>query len=127
MAFEIYKRSQGKNTRLYSAFGASVVVALGCLQLYNILQATDLSLWVQTMVPAGLFVLLAAISFWLINRPSVADFMVAAENEMKKVNWSSRGEIIASTIVVIVVVIILAVLLWVTDFIFQLFFMWLLL
>jgi preprotein translocase subunit SecE len=127
MAFEIYKPNQGKYTRLYSAFGASLVAGIGCYQLYNILQGTDLGLWVQIMVPASAFVVLSVFFFWFVNRPTVADFMVTAENEMKKVNWSSRGEIIASTLVVIVVVIILAALLGVTDFIFQLFFMWLLL
>ncbi len=126
MAFEIYKRNQGKYTRLYSALGASIVVALGCLQVYRFLQATDLGLWVQTMVPVSVFVVLTAVLFWLVNLPSVADFMIAAESEMKKVNWSSRGEIIVSTVVVIVVVIILAALLGITDYIFQLFFMWLL-
>ena len=126
MVFSIYKRGQGKYTRLYSAFGAAIIAALGCLQLYNKLQAADLSLWVETMVPVGLFLVLSLLIFWLVNKPLVADFMVAAEGEMKKVNWSSRREIAVSTFVVIVVVILMAVLLGFTDFSFRLFFMWLL-
>ena len=128
MAFEIYKRSQGKYTRLYSAAGAAVVAALGCLQLYNKLQAASLglspraTLWVATMVPVALFVVLAALIFWLVNKPSIADFMIAAEGEMKKVNWSSRKEIVVSTSVVIVVVVILAAFLGLTDIIFELLF-----
>ncbi len=126
MAFDIYKRGQGKYTRLCSAFGIATIVGLGCLQLYKKLQAADLGLWVEIMVPAGLFVALGILIFWLVNKPAIADFMVVAEGEMKKVSWSSRKEIVVSTSIVIVVVIFMAVLLGVTDLSFQLFFSWLL-
>jgi len=126
MAFDIYKRGQGKYTRLCSAFGVAIIAGLGCLQLYKKLQATDLGLWVETMVPAGLFVVLILVIFWLVNKHSIADFMVAAEGEMKKVSWSSRKELAVSTFIVIAVVVIMATLLGITDFGFQLFFMWIL-
>jgi len=126
MVFDVYKRGQGKYTRLCSAFGAALIVGLGCLQLYKKLQAWDLGLWIETMIPAGLFVSLCLLVFWLVNKPSVADFMVAAESEMKKVSWSSRKEIAVSTFIVIVLVILLAVFLGVTDLSFQMFFEWLL-
>ena len=126
IAFDIYKRGQGKYTRLCSGFGAGIIAALGCLQLYKKLQAQDLGLWPETMIPAGLFVALGLLIFWLVNKPSVADFMVAAEGEMKKVNWSSRSQIAVSTVIVIVVVIVMAALLGVTDLVFQMFFAWLL-
>lgn len=126
MIFDIYKRGQGKYTRLCSAFGVAIIAAMGCLQLYNKLEATDLGLWVETMVPTILFVVLAIFIFWLINKPSVADFFIAAEGEMKKVSWSSRKEIMVSTIVVIVVVILMSGLLGSTDLIFARLFMWLL-
>ena len=126
MVFDIYKRGQGKHTRLCSAFGATIIVGLGCLRLYGKLQATDLGLWVETMVPAGLFVALTLLTFWLVNKIVVADFMIAAEGEMKKVSWSSRKEIAVSTFIVIVVVIFTAALLGVADLSFQLFFAWLL-
>jgi len=122
MALDIYKRGQGKYTRLYSAFGAAIISGLGCSRLYNKLQATDVGLWAETMVPAGLFVGLGILIFWLVNKPSIADFMIAAEGEMKKVSWSSRKEIAVSTFIVIVVVITMAVLLGVTDLGFQIFF-----
>ncbi len=126
MAFEIYKRSQGKYTRLCTAFGIGIIVAIGCLQLYNKLQATALDLWTMTMIPAVLFVGLAFLIFWLVNKGTIADFMISAEGEMKKVSWSSRKEIAVSTFVVIVVVFLLAAFLWAVDMSFQLFFMWLL-
>jgi len=126
MIFDIYKRGQGKYTRICSGFGAGIIAGLGCFQLYKKLQATDLGLWVETMVPAGLFVALSILIFWLVNKPSVADFMVAAEGEVKKVSWSSRKEIAVSTFIVIVVVIVMAVLLGITDLVFFHSFRWLL-
>ena len=132
MAFSIYKRGQGKYTRICSAFAAAIIAVAGCWQLYNKLEASSFGLspraelWIATMVPVGLFVVLALLIIWLVNKPSVADFMISAEGEMKKVSWSSRKEIAVSTFIVIVVVIFMAVLLGITDFGFRLFFMWLL-
>jgi preprotein translocase SecE subunit len=126
MVLAIYKRGQAKYTRLCSGFGVAIIAGLGCLQLYNKLQATDLGLWVETMVPAGLFVALCLLIFWMVNKHTVADFMIAAEGEMKKVSWSSRKEIAVSTFIVIVVVILMSVLLGVTDLGFKMFFTWLL-
>jgi len=122
MAFDIYKRGQGKYTRLCSAFGAAIIAGLGCLRLYTKLQATDIGLWAETMVPAGLFVVLCLLIFLLVNKPTIAGFMIAAEGEMKKVSWSSKKEIAVSTFIVIVVVIFMAFLLGVTDLGFQMFF-----
>ena len=126
MVFDIYKRGQGKYTRLCSAFAIAIIAGLGCLQLYKKLQAGDLGLWTETMVPAGLFVILALLIFWLVNKPSLADFLIAAEGEMKKVSWSSRQEIAVSTFIVIIVVISMAVLLGTTDIGFRTLFTWLL-
>ena len=83
-------------------------------------------MWVATMVPAGMFVVFALLISWLINKPSVADFMIAAEGEMKKVSWSSKQEIAVSTFIVIVVVVFMAILLGTTDIGFRTFFTWLL-
>ena len=132
MFFGIYKRGQGKNTRLWSSLGVAFIVALGCYRLYDWLQAAEFGLnprtglWVATMVPVFLFVVLGLLIFRLANKPSLADFMIAAEGEMKKVSWSSRKEIAVSTFIVILVVFVLAVLLGVTDISFQLLFGWIL-
>jgi len=126
MVFDVYKRGQGKYTRLFSAFGAALVVGLGCYNLYKKLDAWDFGLWTTTMVPAGLFVALGLLIFLLVNKSTIADFMISAEGEMKKVSWSTRKEIAVSTFIVIVLVALLAVFLGVTDLGFQLFFKWLL-
>lgn len=131
MVFNIYKRGQGKYTRLCSAFAVAIVAGLGCLQLYNQLEAASwgisnrAAMWIATMVPTGLFVIFALLIFLLVNKQRVADFMIAAEGEMKKVSWSSKQEIAVSTFVVIVVVVIMAILLGTADVSFQTFFRWL--
>ena len=122
MVFDIYKRGQGKHTRLCSAFGIVLIVGLGCWRLYVKLEGADLGLWFETMVPAGLFVGLTLLVFWLVNRAAIADFMIAAEGEMKKVSWSSRKEVAVSTFIVIWVVIITAFLLGTTDLVFNMVF-----
>ena len=131
MFFDIYKRGQGKYTRLCSAFAVAIIIGLGCLQLYYELEASSwsvskkASMWIATMVPAGLFVILALLIFWLVNKHQVADFLIASEGEMKKVSWSSKQEIAVSTFIVIVVVVIMAILLGSADLSFRTFFMWL--
>jgi preprotein translocase subunit SecE len=125
MILGVYKRGQGKYTRMGTAGGCVAVMAVGCWQLYSTLEAADVGLWVETMVPTAMFVAVAVLMLWLVNKPNIADFMIAAEGEMKKVNWSTRQEIVVSTVVVIAVVVILAVMLGLADFILQLFITWL--
>jgi preprotein translocase subunit SecE len=99
-----------------------VIVAFGCWRLYEKLGATDLSLWVVSLVPVGVLVTLGILIYWLLNKPSLADFLIAAEGELKKVNWSSRREVFVSTVVVIIVVVAMAVLLGTTDLVFTMVF-----
>ena len=122
MLTKIYKPGQGKYTRLCSGFTVATIVAFGCWRLYEKLGASDLNLWVTSLVPVGVFAVLGAVVYWLLNKPVLADFLIAAEGELKKVNWSSRREVFVSTIVVIVVVVAMAVLLGTTDMVFRLFF-----
>jgi preprotein translocase SecE subunit len=50
-----------------------------------------------------------------MNKPSNADFLIATDSEMKKVNWTSRKELIGSTKVVIFFMVIIASVLFVID------------
>lgn len=122
MFTQIYKPGQGKYTRLGTGFTVAIVVAAGCWRLYEMLTASDLSLWITTMVPAVILVAFSVGTYWMLNQSSVADFLIAAEGELKKVNWSSRREVAVSTLVVIIVVLLMSALLGMTDFVFQLVF-----
>ena len=44
-----------------------------------------------------------------MNKPTNVDFLIATDSEMKKVNWTSRKELIGSTKVVIVFMFLIAV------------------
>ncbi|MHC4755587.1 MAG: preprotein translocase subunit SecE [Planctomycetota bacterium] len=124
MELTIYKRGQGKYTRLCSGFGWGIIAGLGCWRLYSRLEAGSLGVWAETMIPAVLFALLAILVVWILNKSSIADFLIAAEGEIKKVSWSSRKEIVVSTFIVIVVVFFMAVLLGITDICFRTAFNW---
>ena len=82
------------------------------------------NLWVKTLVPVGLCVVIGLVVFWLLNRPGPADFMISAEGEIKKVSWSSRQEIVVSTMIVICVVVLMAVMLFVAGMTFKSLFMY---
>lgn len=121
MNLKIYKRGQGKNSRLWTALTLLLVVGIGCWRLHLKLQAQD-NVWLDTLIPAGVFAVFAAVIYWLSNKPVIADFMIAAEGEIKKVSWSSRKEIVNSTLIVITVVAIMASGLGLVDLGFRMFF-----
>ena len=114
---KIYKRGQGKNTRLSTGLGLFAIVVIGCVVLYQQLAVYD-NILVQTLIPSGVCMVLSGLIFWLMNKPSIADFLIAAEGEIKKVSWSSRKEIVVSTTVVISVVLVMATGLALIDWFF---------
>lgn len=71
------------------------------------------------MIAAGVtigLVLVGMIIAWrLMNKPSNADFLIATDVEMKKVNWTSRTELFGSTKVVIIFVFLIALILFLVD------------
>jgi preprotein translocase subunit SecE len=127
MLMEKYKWGQGKNTRLYGGLAVGVMAAIGCWRLYdnlgaNLNTAEPLWLWVSILVPLAVMAIMGAFLYWLVNRPTVADFLISAEGELKKVSFSSKQEIAVSTFVVIVVMLAIAFMLGAADFCFDLFF-----
>jgi preprotein translocase subunit SecE len=120
MTLKFYKKGQGYYTRMGTAIGSGVMVALGCYALYNKLEGlkiatSNLKVWLQAGIPALVFLIFAWIVFKIVNSPKSADFMIATEGEMKKVSWSTKKEIVSSTKVVIVTVLLMAVILAVVD------------
>ena len=127
MLIEKYKWGQGKNTRVYTVITIGILAAIGCWRVYQKLTAsidvtTPAGLWTSALVPLVVFGIIMLVLYWLINKPIVADFLIAAEGELKKVSFSSKREIAVSTFVVIIVVVLTAVMLGLADFCFNLFF-----
>ncbi|MFG0260450.1 MAG: preprotein translocase subunit SecE [Phycisphaerales bacterium JB041] len=73
---------------------------------------------------AGLVLLIGAvlIFFFIGSKPSSCEFLIATDGEMKKVNWSTRREVLGSTWVVIAASFLIAWMLYLVDMAFQTFF-----
>jgi preprotein translocase SecE subunit len=80
-------------------------------------------LYVQGALAGVALLVGAAIVYWLVGvKPSSSEFLIATDGEMKKVNWSTRREVLGSTWVVIAASFLIAALLYVVDLAFQWFF-----
>lgn len=124
--FEIYKRGQGKYTRVGTFAGVMLVGVIGAFFLSQKLEVyVSENAYLQFGIPALLVAAMVWLMFWIVNRPRSADFMIATESEMKKVSWSSRKEVVGSTKVVIVTTFIMAAILFSVDVLFTLIFTYL--
>lgn len=126
--FEIYKPGQGYYTRICTAIGAGILILGAGNFIFNemAIYQTDAqwTLWLRVGVPTVVVVGLGLLLYWLVGvKRGACDFLIATEGEMKKVSWSSRNELIGSTKVVIATTLFLAILLFVVDSLFKMFFM----
>ena len=70
-----------------------------------------------------LMILGAGLTWWLVGvRQPTVEFLIATDGEMKKVNWSTRKDVTASTWVVVMWSVLLAGGLFAIDFLFSQFF-----
>ncbi len=118
-ALHIYKPGQGAYVRWGSAAAAAIIV-LGLANFLHEQLARVQNEWVQFLIPVALLVVLAYVFFLFLGQShGVVDFMIATEGEMKKVNWSTRREVLGATKVVIATVIALGVILFTVDIFFM--------
>jgi preprotein translocase subunit SecE len=120
--FHIYKSGQGYWTRMGTVAGAGIIILLIANFFYTNLRAWSTTLHdhggVLIGVITAMVVGLSALAFWIMNKPSNADFLIATDSEMKKVNWTSRRELIGSTKIVIIFVVLISVILFIIDILF---------
>ena len=124
--FHIYKKGQGYWTRMGTVAGAALIAVLTISFLYQHLADWIAAFGVQhdravhfALAGIGAFILgFALLVFWLMNKPTNADFLIATDSEMKKVNWTSRKELWGSTKIVIIFMFLIASLLFSFDIIF---------
>jgi preprotein translocase subunit SecE len=124
MSLAIYKSGQGFWTRVCTAIGAGVLVLAGVVWVCRELEVlrTANKIYIQTAVAVGVIAVFGALIYWILNKPSVADFMIATEAEMRKVNWPTWREISGATWIVICGTFLMALLLWVIDLSFTVIF-----
>ncbi len=120
MAFGIYKKGQGYWTRSMTAIAMGTLVLMGAIWLANILQNKRIAnldpAYTQVAVAVVVFSVFGWLGYLFIGRkPKSVDFLIATEGEMKKVNWSTRREIIGSTWIVIGLTAVVAVAIGVLD------------
>jgi preprotein translocase subunit SecE len=134
--FHIYKKGQGYWTRICTVAGVALVGLLTGGFLYEQIEAFSTGqktiaflshIHLQEpraayLVVVGFSIIYAIVAFHYINKPGSVDFLIATDSEMKKVNWTSRKELIGSTKVVIGFMFVMAVMLLVYDLFFQLLF-----
>lgn len=125
MDLSIYKKGQGWYTRVYTAIGLGLIVFFGANWLtFDVLANVRLfdlePVYTKAIVFLTFCAIFAAIGYHFIARHHrFVDFLIAVEGEMKKVNWSSRKEIVGSTYVVISMTIFIAVLCFLLDLVYQ--------
>ena len=128
--FTIHKKGQGYWTRMGTAFGAALLAGLTAYNIYIYLPllinlgagAEARERQVALAAAVAFFAAFAFFAWRMMNKPSNVDFLIATDSEMKKVNWTSRKDLIGSTKVVIVFMFLIALILFLVDIIFSYFF-----
>jgi preprotein translocase SecE subunit len=134
--FHIYKKGQGYWTRMGTVAAIGLLGLLTGNFLYGeidrVLMGGGIGKLMDRMHlqdPRGAYLVVtifaaayAWLAFHFMNKPTSVDFLIATDSEMKKVNWTTKKELMGSTKVVIGFVIVVAVLLLVYDLFFQLLF-----
>ena len=129
MSVGIYKQGQGYWVRLMSAIGFGLLVMMGVVWLWDQLSGVQVGDLEPVYIQGGIAVITVAIcgliGYHLIGRkPKLVEFMIATEGEMRKVNWSTRREVVGSTILVILLTLFIALFCQVADLGFSAFFQW---
>jgi preprotein translocase SecE subunit len=116
----VYKPGQGYYTRMGTVVGVSVVSLLGILWLWEYMRAITIEGVNPLYVAAGGAIivggLITLLMYYLVFvKARSVDFLIATEGEMKKVNWSTRREVIGSTTAVIVTAMAITVFCYLID------------
>ncbi len=127
MAAGIYKEGQGYWTRMMSAVAAGLLILMGASWLWKTTAGVRIgsleTIYLQAAVAVVFIAVFGVICYYLIGRHNkVVDFLIATEGEMKKVNWSTRREIMGSTWVVIGLTAVVSVIIGLLDLFYSIMF-----
>jgi len=132
--FSLYKPGQGYWTRMGTAGGTVLLIAVLARFIFISMNTRTKLDWIminglekpgfptiKLVITAIFCAVSAGLAWYYFNKPRVVDFFIATESEMKKVNWTSRKEIVGSTKLVIAFMFLTGIFLFLVD----LFFAWL--
>ncbi len=121
--FTIVKKGQGYWTRMGTAGVAVMLIALVAYNAHVILRDQfKVKPNITLGIGVGTGIALAIVAWRLMNKPTHVDFLIATDSEMKKVNWTSRADLIGATKVVIIFMFFIAGFLLFIDVVFGYFF-----
>ena len=128
--FTIYKKGQGYWTRMGTALGAGFLGLMVAFELYDKIPTLlpndpnrpNREKHIALVIAIVFLVAYSTWAWWFINKPTTADFLIATDSEMKKVNWTTRKELIGSTKIVILFMFLIAIYLFACDLLFGGFF-----
>jgi len=116
---DVFKPTQGKHARLFTALGLGLIVAAGLYQLYELYLKDQYPPLTRLSIPVALGAAFAWVIWRIVQYPPFADFLVATEAEMNKVSWTSREDLYRATVVVLATVFFLALYLFVVDYVWS--------
>lgn len=109
----IYKSGQGVIARVTAAVLLGALTLYGFWRFYQIYNGVSL---VHTIAFAGGDLILGVGLIWYFtNTPRMAEHLIEAEIELKKVVWPSQPEIVRATGIVLAVMVIMGAILFVAD------------
>lgn len=114
MVLSVYKKGQGTAARGVTAV---VLALMGGWAAHQAWYATsDWGLPYQVFATALVAFLFGGVPLYLVLfHHQVGDLLIETQQEMRKVAWSSRSEVMTSTVVVVVTVVLLALFIYVVD------------
>lgn len=114
----LYKPLQGRQARLATAIALGLIIIFGLRELHLTLNASSSSV-VSFTIPSVIGVVLAWLTFRILQYPPFVEFLIATEAEMNKVSWTSREDLKRATTVVLVTVLFMAVFLFGVDWVWM--------
>jgi len=108
---------------MLTAVGAGTLVASGVVWLVpKVHISPEYDLTIRAVLAVVILLGFGLLLWWLLNKPNIVDFLIATEQEMKKVAWPTRRDLVTFTLVVIAGTLLMALLLWIVDIGFLWFF-----
>lgn len=120
--FTVFKRGQGYWTRLGTGIGATILIIFVSLFVFKQLASLVQDRQTRLGVTAGFTVFSGLLAWKLMNKPKHAQFLIDTDAEMKKINWTTRKDLIGATRVVMFFMIGIALLLFLFDTVYHILF-----